>query len=146
MVLCVQPGNVMIGLRAIRPFVSMRPNAQLEIQSARGSLPGDELQHIHVLFALARLQRLHAHLVPGDIDQVRIRKMEVVASDPLRKVEAKAEDEGESVEPARDHRVEITTPELLVVIPGLVFNVAAKSTRDTAYPVRSLLDQGRRVV
>jgi hypothetical protein len=71
-------------------------------------------------------------VVAGDIDEIRVGEVEVIAGDTAREVVSEAEGEVEAVEAAGDERVEITVPEVFVVVPVFVFDFAAEGAGDAA--------------
>ena len=132
-ILRVQARDVVVGLRAIGPLIGQRPEAELELQPARGCLRHDKAQHLHVALAFARSERHDIHFVSGNGHQVRERIMEVVAGHTFRKVIAEAESKVEAVEPAGHQAIQVTAPEIFAVIPALVFDVATEGARRAAY-------------
>src|SRR5581483_2472225 len=135
--------DMVIGIRASRPFVGMRPDAQLKMQAALAGLGGDKLQHLEVAiplviaerhrlwqhFAVCRPQLHHAYAtVSRNLKEVRIRQVQIVVRYAARKVVFEAIGQTETVEPACHESIEISRPKLLVVVPGLVFELAAKIT------------------
>ena len=65
--------------------------------------------------------------------------MQVIACHALRKVVLQPEREAESVEPARCQQIQVPQPEIFVVKPRLVLDLAAKITANATYFVgRSL--------
>src|ERR1700733_6781159 len=49
--------DVMIGVGAVGPFVSVRPDTQLKVEATRSSFSGDEAQHVEVFALLFVAQR-----------------------------------------------------------------------------------------
>src|ERR1035437_10086856 len=77
--------------------------------------------------------------ITGDIEEIRVRKVEIVICNSSGKIVFKAVCHCETVETAGDKRVEIVSPESLVVIPGLIFQLTAEVTADAANLVRGRL-------
>jgi hypothetical protein len=142
--------NVVLGVRAVRPFVGVRPEADLELQPAQGRLFADEAEHFQVPVALGVIERHGAHLVARNVEQIRIGEMQVIAHDVAREIIAQTEGQAEAIETIGDQGSQIIAPEGLVVIPAFVLHVADEGARDAAHGVGGLLlerlgeGQGRR--
>src|SRR5215469_13890799 len=129
----------------------MRPDAQLELQAPRGGLGCNEAQHIEVLRTLGGIERLGSRQ-PGTVwggklhytdlgiarhvDKVRVDEMEVVVCYPAWKVILQAKAQREPVEAAAHQTIQISAPEFLVVVPGLIFQLTAEIAAYTARFVR----------
>src|SRR5580704_17169496 len=96
--------NVMDGVRARRPFISMSPYRQLKIEPAAFRLSGDELQGFEILLALAvRKWRIDANIRIGcELHKIRVGKVQIIASDPRREVIADSQCKVEAVEACKD--------------------------------------------
>src|SRR6185503_12561340 len=134
-----QTGDVMGGIGAIRPLISMGPQAELEIQAPRHGLTRDELQHFEIFLTLALGQRHGAHVITWYRDQIGIGEMKIVVGHAARKIIGDAQRKIEPVEPARNQHVEIAKPELAAVEPGLVLDLAAEGARHAADAVGRLI-------
>src|ERR1017187_30961 len=77
--------------------------------------------------------------ITGDIEEIRVGKVEIVICNSSGKIVFKAVCHRETVETAGDKRVEIVAPEGLVVIPGLIFQLTAEVTADAADLIRGRL-------
>ena len=71
----------------IGPLVGVGPDAELELQAAAGGFGGDELESFKVALALAGLEGgFDVDLfVAGDLDEVGVGEVEVVAGDAAGK-------------------------------------------------------------
>src|ERR1035438_3176558 len=78
-------------------------------------------------------------LVTGDVEEIGIGKVEIVICNTSGKIVFKAVRHSETIESACDERVEIVSPESLVVIPGLIFQLTAEVTADAADLIRGRL-------
>ena len=80
--------DAVIGVGRIGPLIGVGPDAELELKATTGSLGGDELERFEIALALAGLEcGLDVHLfVPRDLDEIRVREVEVVAGDAAGKV------------------------------------------------------------
>jgi hypothetical protein len=89
-----EAGDVVVGVRAVGPLVGVGPDAELEVQAAARGFGGDELEGFEVALALAGLERgLDVDLlVAGDLDQVGVGEVEVVAGDAAGEVPAEAQE------------------------------------------------------
>ena len=122
--------DVVAGVWAIGPLVGVRPDAELEVHAAARGFGGDELESFEVTLTFAGLQRgLDVDLlVAGDLNEIGVGEVEVVASDAAGEVIAEAKGEGEAVEACGGERVEVGGPEGSVVEPGLVFDFGTETT------------------
>src|SRR3984885_7627834 len=137
-------------VRAICPLISMGPKSQLKLQSARARLGGDKTQHREILCPFVRgkrnkvlLSRLaaqpnHPHIVSRDLDEVRVREVEVVAGDSPREVVAYSEGEVEAIEAAGHQQIQVPSPKILVVVPGLDLDLTAECSSDAWDFIRRL--------
>ena len=150
--------DAVIGIGAVGPLVGVRPDSQLEVQSARRGLRGNEFEsiQIHLPFVIAEHNRRrqhravrrgklhHVHAVPWNLEEIRIRKVQIIVRDPLREVIFDPERKTEAVEAARRKHVEIPDPEIAVVEPRLVFHFTAEvASHATQFVGRLLQDRLR---
>ena len=70
---------MVVGVRAVGPAIGVGPEAELEIEAARGRLVADEAEHLEVAVALGVGERHGAHVVAGNANQERIGEIEIVA-------------------------------------------------------------------
>ena len=93
--------DAVIGVGAVLPHVGVRPDAELEMQPALAGLGRNELQHFEVLvlllpgqwnwigkqwaIRLCELDDTHT-FVAGNVKEVRVREVEVVAGNVARTV------------------------------------------------------------
>src|ERR1700733_1789574 len=143
-----KPSDLMMCVGTIGPLVSMGPKSQLELQPPRTRLGGDKTQHLKILFPLVRRERSkvlfsrlaaepdHAHIVTGDVDEIRVREVEVIAGDSAREVVAYSEGEVEAIEAAGHQQIQIPSPKVFVVIPCLIFDLTAERSCDASALIR----------
>ena len=100
---------MVVGVRAVGPLIGVGPDAELELEAAAGGLGGDELQSFEVALALPGLEGgLDVDLfVAGNLDEVGVGEVEIVAGDAAGEVIAEAEGEGEAVEARGGEGVEV---------------------------------------
>src|SRR5206468_8695757 len=77
----------------------------------------------------------------GDLDEIRVREVQVVAGHPAGEVVAESECKVEAVEAGLGDAVQVRRPEGAIVKPRLVFDLRDKRACDTADAVGTGLDQ-----
>src|SRR5450759_3163576 len=112
------------------------------MKAAQGRLIANKAQHLEVEVALGVVQRNGLHVVTGNIEQVGIGEMEIVAGNSPGKVVSKAESQGETVKTLGCEVGEIVAPEGLIVIPGLVLHIAHEGACDAPDLVGGLFPEG----
>src|SRR3982751_1799590 len=101
----------MIGMRTIRPLVSVRPETDLTLQTVRSCLFRDELQSLEVLISFGIGQRRRAHFVTGYVEQIRIGKVKVIARHVTREVITDPKVKAEAVDSTVGKLREVRSPE-----------------------------------
>ena len=131
-----------LGVRAVDPLVGVGPQTELEVEAAGHRLLRDEAERREVALALLVGELRHAHVVPGDRYEERVREVQVRVRYVAVVVVAEAERQAEAVEALRDQHRQVATPELLVVEPALVLDLAAEQPRHAADRVGGTPDDG----
>src|ERR1700691_5072167 len=141
-ILCMRlgrkPFDTVMCVRTVGPLVSMGPQSQLEFQSPRTCFGGDKTQHLKIFLPLLRGKRSkilfsrlaakpnHPHIVTRYVDEIWVREVEVVAGHAAREVVANSKGEVEAIEAAGHQEIQIASPKIPVVVPGLVFDFTAE--------------------
>src|SRR4051812_2219871 len=113
-----QPGNRVIRVRAVDPFVAVHPQSELEIDAAGNGLLADIAQHLEIVIALAVRELRNTNVVPGYRHEEGIREQEVRVRDLTNEVITDSECEVESIEALAGQEIEILRPHLAIIEPG----------------------------
>ncbi len=137
--------DVVVGVGTVGPLVGVGPDAELEVEAAASGFGGDVLEGFEIALALAGLERwvYTDGFVVGDVDEIGVGEVKVVAGNSAGKVVAEAESEIEAVEAGKGEGVQVGGPEGAVVEPGLVFGFGEEGTGYAADFVGGGLDDGR---
>src|SRR3954447_6288737 len=111
----------MIGVRAVGPLVGVRPKTDLALQSVCLRFSRDELERLEILISLGIGQRHGAYFVAGDLEQIRVRKVEIISRNTSREVIADSKVQAKPINPACGKLAEVTPPKLFVVVPAFIF-------------------------
>ena len=128
----------------VGPLISMGPQSKLEFQPASRRLLDDEAEGLKVAFAFAVLQRYCADLVSGNVEQIRVGEVQIVAGHVSRKIVSPAESQAEAIEAIRDQSGQVVAPVVAIVEPAFVFDLAYEGAVDTADCVGGLFLDGLR--
>src|SRR5262249_7465835 len=85
----------------IGPFISMRPQSKVELNSPLGGLIADEAQRLQIAFTLGIGYAGRGHVVSGYFQQERIGQVEVRIRDVARAVVTDTESQIKAVESVR---------------------------------------------
>ena len=137
-----QSFDVVLRARAVGPLISVSPESKLEIQAARRRLLDDETERLQITLPFAVVQRYGADLAPGNIDQIRVGKMQIIAGDAPREIVAPAEGEAEAIESIRDEVRKVVAPIVAVVEPALILDIADECAVDASDAVSGRSSRG----
>ena len=138
-----QSFDVVMRAGAVGPLVCVSPESKLEIQAAQRRLLHDEAERLQVTVPFGVVKRDSADLVSGNVDQIRVREMQIIASDAPRKIVAPAEGEAEAIEAVRDEVRKVIAPIVAVVEPALILDIADECAVDASDAVRGLFLERR---
>ena len=135
MVLLRHAGDRVADVGAVQHLVGVVPQTQLEPQAAELGLVADEAQRRQVLVALLVRHAPGADVVAGDVQQEGVGEAEVVVDRVrvVRVVVLHPEGELQPVDAVGRQLGEVLLPELAVVEPGHVLDVADEAAGDAAH-------------